>query len=113
MNNRYRLKINLHALKNAFVSTIKGKETTRRCVCIPIEDNHLFVGSEEKGKPVYLDMVAFAMKEPRDWATHVLKQSLKREIVDKIKSEGGSLPILGNLQPDGDMSFADDDDAPF
>jgi hypothetical protein len=77
MNNRYRLKINLHALKNAFVSTIKGKETTRRCVCIPIEDNHLFVGSEEKGKPVYLDMVAFAMKEPRDWATHVVKQSLK------------------------------------
>jgi hypothetical protein len=43
----------------------------------------------------------------------VVKQSLKREIVDKIKSEGGSLPILGNLQPDGDMSVADDDDAPF
>lgn len=111
--NGYRLKINLHAFNHAFISSIKGKETTKRCICIPIEENHLFVGSEEKGKPVYLDMMAFAMRDPKDWATHVVKQSLKKDLIEKLKSEGASLPILGNMRPEGTMSVLEDDDAPF
>lgn len=43
----YSIKTDLLKLQGAFVTNIKGKTTTKRCLCIPIDGSGLFLG--EKG----------------------------------------------------------------
>lgn len=56
------IKVNLAKLNNVFLRNVQGKESTKRCIVIPIEDNWLFEG--EKGG-IYLSLSAFEYKEKK------------------------------------------------
>ena len=88
--------INLAALKYVLMEK-KGKEgKSIKGMFIPIEANNL--QEHEKGG-IYLNIVAFDMKEPKDWATHIVKQSLKKEVREAMsEEEQKAIPILGNLK---------------
>jgi hypothetical protein len=88
-------KINLRQLQSA-VRTMKGKSGDIECVVIPIAANNLVKG--EKG--VYLDLIGFELKEKigdrKD--THLVKQSLPKEAMEKMSDEQKhAMPILGNM----------------
>jgi hypothetical protein len=93
--------LQLHAVRK----TLKGKDGDVDCLVLPIEKNHLFVG--EKG--IYLDLIAFEVKNPQDRPlpdgkvipgdTHLVKQSLPKELREKMtEQEKNEQPILGNLR---------------
>ena len=85
-------KINLTKLKSA-IKTLKGKSGEVECIIIPIAENRLYKG--EKG--VYLDLVGWEKKEIKeDKQTHLIKQSLPKEVLDKMSDEEkNAMPILG------------------
>lgn len=92
----YGIKIDLLKLKNSFVTNLKGKAETKRCLVIPIDDSGVYLG--EKG--VYLNCTAFEMREQRYGDTHVLKQSLPKETYQAMsEEERNAQPILGALKP--------------
>lgn len=111
-------KIDLSKLVHV-VTTKTGKDGKAvECVLIPIENNSIFKGA--KGG-LYLDLIAFPLKEAKDNQTHLVKQSLpkaKREAMSK--EEQNAIPILGSLNiTDGaavetpSIEIAEDDDLPF
>lgn len=66
------------------------------CLVIPIQTNNLFQG--EKGN-VYLDLIAFPLRESKDYATHLVKQSLPKDVRGKMsKEDQDKMPIFGNLK---------------
>ena len=89
-------KINLSALVHV-VMTKKGKAGNDiEGLFIPIEANHLF--KSDKSGNVYLDLVAFPVKEPKDHMTHVVNQSLPKEIRDAMSDEEKrDKPFFGSL----------------
>lgn len=52
------IKIDLLKLKNSFVTNLKGKAATKRCLVIPIDDSGVYLG--EKG--VHLNLTAVEMR---------------------------------------------------
>lgn len=89
-------KINLSALKNAAIIT-SGKNKDVDCILIPIAQNHLF--RSEKGA-VYLDLIGFEtpVDKRKGKDTHLVKQSLSKDIQDKMtEEEKKAMPILGNF----------------
>jgi len=82
------IKINLAKLKHVQMNA-KGKSGTVRGLFLPIELNHLYEGKDGN---VYLDMIGFDLKEPRENQTHLIKQSFPKEIRQEMKDS----PILGN-----------------
>lgn len=90
------IKLNLGAFKCG-IQNITGKSgIPKKCLIIPIDDNHLFTG--EKG--VYADLIAWEIKErsadSKD--THLIKQSFKKEYLDSLsEDQKKALPIFGNL----------------
>lgn len=95
MEKNYGLKMNMLALGGAFVANIQGKTAKKRCVCIPIEDAHLYEG--EKG--VYLSMNMWVSKNSQYGDSHYLTQNLPKEVRDAMSDEEKkSLPILGNVK---------------
>ena len=63
---------------------------------IPIDDSGVYLG--EKG--VYLNLTAVEMREQRYGDTHVLKQSLAKEVyLALIEEERMAQPIFGALIP--------------
>lgn len=95
MEKNYGLKMNLLALGGAFIANIQGKTAKKRCVCIPIEDAHLYEG--EKG--VYLSMNMWVSKNSQYGDSHYLTQNLPKEVRDAMSDEEKkSLPILGNVK---------------
>lgn len=99
----YSGRINLLRFKNAGAMTIQGRESAKRCVVIPIEDNHLFVSADDnfKAKSVYADFIAWGNEQPGRYGdTHSIRQSLSKEIRDKMtKEELEAIPFLGNMKP--------------
>ena len=118
-------KLNLAALTHV-KQNIKSSKTGQsvKCLVIPIEGNKLFEGKEGA---VYLDIVAFPMKEPKDYGTHIIKQSFSKDVREGMsEEEKTSQPILGNLKADGGgqrqeanndagggKEFEEGDDLPF
>jgi len=87
------VKINLQNL-HCVCRFEKGAAGPVECLIIPLEKNHLFKG--EKG--IYLDMTAFELKEKKDNQTHLIKQSLPKDVYSKMTEEQKkAAPILGNL----------------
>lgn len=87
------IKINLSNLVSA-VRFENGKTGPVECIVIPIEANHLFKGKSG----IYLDMTAFELKEIKDNQTHLIKQSLPKEVYQKqTEEEKKAMPILGNV----------------
>lgn len=114
------LNIKLNALKfqNAGIMSVKGRAQTKRCLVVPIEDNHFFVSTNADGTPkaVYVDLVAYALREPKYDQTHLVKQSLTKEVREQMTEEQlKSMPILGGakLFNNTPINQADTCDAPF
>ena len=92
---RISTKINLAALKNAAIIT-SGKNKDVDCILIPIAQNNLY--RSEKGA-VYLDLIGFEtpIDKRKGKDTHLVKQSLSKEIQGKMtEDEKNAMPILGN-----------------
>lgn len=120
----FSIKTDLLKLQGAFVTNLKGKTETKRCLIIPVDESGLFVG--EKG--VYLNMTAIEMENPKFSETHCVKVSLDKEKFEALTEEQRrALPIIGGMkqlerrQPpqmnitstvDGTQAV-DDDDLPF
>lgn len=116
----YSIRTDLLKLQGAFVTNIKGKTATKRCLCVPIDDSGLFLG--EKG--CYLSMTAIEMQNPQYGETHCIKVSYDKEVYERMSDEERSaLPIIGGLHPLARRSevnaennpyyIASDDDLPF
>lgn len=87
------IKLNLSNLISA-VRFENGKEGPVECIIIPIDANHLFKGKSG----IYLDMTAFELKEIKDNQTHLIKQSLPKEVYKaQTEEEKRAMPILGNV----------------
>lgn len=92
----YSIKANLLKVQGAFVTNLKGKTATRRCLVIDIDESGMFLG--EKG--CYLNMAAIEMNESRYGDTHCVKVSLPKETVEKMTDEERrAIPILGGMHP--------------
>lgn len=92
----FSIKTDLLKLKGAFVTNLKGKTATKRCLIIPVDDAGLFIG--EKG--VYLNMAAIEMNESRYGDTHCVKVSLPKDMVERMtEEERKAIPILGGMHP--------------
>lgn len=70
---------------------------------IPIEDNNLFISADEnlKAKGAYLDFNAWENQQPGKYGdTHSLRQSLPKELRDKMTDEElKAVPYFGNMKP--------------
>lgn len=89
-------KLNLAALKHVVIEK-KGKDDKMiKGLFIPIEANNLFASEKENGG-IYLDLVCFEMKEKKDYATHIVKQSFSKKELEEMGDAAKELPILGNL----------------
>lgn len=101
--------INFAALKHVLMEK-KGKSGNMvKGIFIPIDAN-LIQEHESGGK--YLNIVAFEMEEAKEWATHIVKQSFKKEVREKMtEEEKKAVPILGNLKTGPFTPPADVNDA--
>lgn len=98
----FNAKINLMKLKRAGIMQIQGRSEVLRCLVIPIEENHLFVSSDENNHPkgAYLDLTAWELKNPKYDETHMIKQSLAKEVREQMSDdELKNQPIIGGLKP--------------
>lgn len=74
---------------------IKGQSGDIECLVIPIAQNNLFKG--EKG--VYLELTGFEIKNKANGSkdTHLVKQSLPKEIYEKLTDDQKKAqPVLGS-----------------
>ena len=91
----FSIKTDLLKLQGAFVTNLKGKTATKRCLIIPVDESGLFVG--EKG--VYLNMTAIEMENPKFSETHCVKVSLDKEKFEALTEEQRrALPIIGGMK---------------
>lgn len=87
------IKLNLQNLK-CVCRFEKSKLGLVECLIIPLEQNYLFKG--EKG--VYLDLTAFELREKKENKTHLIKQTIPKEIFKAMSDEEKrATPILGDV----------------
>lgn len=94
----YNFKMDLSKLDGFGVVNLTGKSgKTKKCVVIPIEDNHIFEGN----KGVYLDLVCVETQNSQYGDSHFVSRSKTKEEQEQEKktNERLKLPILGNLKP--------------
>ena len=115
-------KLNLAQLKGQ-VKVMQGQSGMIECLVLPLVANNLFKG--EKG--IYLDLIAFEIENKKGDSkdTHLVKQSLSKEIFEKMTDEEKkAMPIIGNLrvwdstyseaEPQTNMTAqSESDDLPF
>jgi hypothetical protein len=93
MSQNLNIKLNLQNLICA-CRYEKGAAGPVECLIIPLEKNYLFKG--EKG--VYLDLTAFELKEKKENKTHLIKQTIPKEIFKAMTEEQKrNTPILGDV----------------
>ena len=114
----FNAKLNLLKLKRAGIMQIQGRGEVLRCLVIPIEENNIFVSTDDNNRPkaAYLDLTAWALQNPKYDETHMIKQALPKDVREKMTDEEKkAMPILGGMRP---VSFevqnaATTCDAPF
>lgn len=84
-------KINLSALVHAVK---KSPKTGKSYIAIPIEENHLFLS--EKGN-VFLDLSCNEHINEEYKQTHIVSQSVPKEVYEALKAKSEYAPTLGNL----------------
>lgn len=125
MATNYGIRIDLLKLKGAFMRNLQGRNATKKCIIIPVDEcDGMFLG--EKG--CYLNMTAIEMQNPQYSDTHCIKPDIPKEQREAMTEEQrNAIPILGGLhaierQPQqmtvsttiGADAFApDDEDLPF
>lgn len=88
--------INLAGFHSSGVVTLQGKSGTRKCLVIPIEENHLFQGN----KGVYADFIAWGNDKLNNGSTHLIKQSFTKDVRDAMTEEQRmSQPTFGDVRP--------------
>lgn len=93
----YSVKVDLAKLNHVVRELPKKGGGTTKVIILDGPSNHLFFS--EKGA-VYLDLVAFENKEIKFENTHSIKQSLSKEIRDKMtEDQVKNMPFLGNMKP--------------
>jgi len=98
--------INLTALKHVKMEA-EGQNGKVKGIFIPIEANMLG-SSEKQPDAVHLNIVAFDMKDKKEFATHIVKQSFKKDFMETLSDdEKKALPILGNLKTGGGNTSTD------
>ncbi len=98
----YNIKLNLMKLSRAGIMQIQGRGEVLRCLVIPVAENHLFVGTDENNRPksAYLDVTAWAMRNPKYEETHLIKYSLPKDVREQMSEEERKVqPILGGMKP--------------
>ena len=109
-------KLDFLKLKNACVISVNGKSGAKKGVFVPIEDNGLFVTTDEnnKAKGAYFNFAVFENKQVGKYGdTHMIKQSLgKDEQSNMSEDEKRAMPILGNMKPMKMQKAAQTVDAP-
>ena len=114
----YAIKVNALKYQNSGIMNIKGRTGTKRSLVVPIEENHLFVSAKDDGSPkaVYLDLNAFALRESKYDQTHLVKQSLPKDVRESMtKEQLDAMPILGGMKTFANtpINAAATCDAPF
>lgn len=90
----FSIKLDLLKLQGAFVTNIKGKNSTKKCVCIPVDSLGLFLGS----KSLYLTLSANEMQNPKYDDTHLVKVQLsKKEYNQLSETARKEIPVLGGM----------------
>ena len=96
-------KLDFLKFKNSCVISVKGKTGEKKGVFVPIEDNGLFVTTDEnnKAKGAYFNFAVFETKQPGKFGdTHMIKQSLDKDTRSKMsEEEKRAMPIFGNMKP--------------
>lgn len=93
----YNFKLDLSKLEGFGTVTLTGKSgTPKKCVVIPVDDNHLFLGD----KGTYLDLVCFETPNS-EYGSHMVTLSKTKEEQEHEKQTGERIrkPIVGNLKP--------------
>lgn len=115
------IRLNLLRLASSGLVNLTGKNgIEKKCLVIPVEDANLFVGKEG----IYLDLTAFELHEKRFEQTHLVKQSINKEVYSSMTDEQkNAMPIIGGIkeferqevQASNDYSVPPDqpDDLPF
>ena len=120
----FSIKLDLLKLQKSFLTNLKGKTATKRCLIIPVDDAGLYVG--EKG--VYMNLTAIEMREPKYSDTHCVKVSVEKDRYAAMsEEERNALPIVGGMRQlerravempvsgrvEGDQAVENYDDLPF
>ena len=95
-------KLNLMKLKKTSIMQIQGREQTLRCLVIPVEENHLFISTDNANNPksAYLDINCYELRAPKYEETHMIKQSLGKEVRQNMSEEElRAIPIIGGMKP--------------
>jgi hypothetical protein len=96
----YNAKINLAKLEGFGKVTLTGQSgKPKRCVVLPIAENHLFEGKDG----TYLDLSIIESANSQYGDTHFITRGKSQEEREQEKATGERLrlPILGNLKPFG------------
>lgn len=96
-------KLDFLKFKNSCVISVKGKTGEKKGVFVPIEDNGLFVTTDEnnKAKGAYFNFAVFENKQVGKYGdTHMIKQSIDKDARSKMSDEEKrAMPIFGNMKP--------------
>lgn len=90
----YSIKIDLLKIEGAFKKVLKGKTTSKECICIPLDALGLYNGKQG----VYLSLAAIELKTSKYEDTHGIKVQLTKEQRDTLGEEKSrQLPFVGGL----------------
>lgn len=90
------IKLDLLKISEAFITNIKGRTETRRCVCIPIDNPGLFLGQ----KGCYLNLVGIELRESKYGNSHAVKVELDKETRNLLSDEEQrQIPFIGDIHP--------------
>lgn len=90
---RYFVNIDLKKFNNAFVANIQGKTTAKKCVCIPIEDNELFVGEKT------ISASAVAYESDKFGHSHSIRMCVSAEkLATMTEEEKKQIPYIGHMK---------------
>ena len=92
----FQVRLALTKLKNSCIMDIKGRSGSKKCLVIPIEDNHIY-----EGKEAYLTLTAQERSTPSQYGdTHFLKPYVSKDVYNALsEEEKKSIPIIGSMSP--------------
>lgn len=95
MNHLINLK--LTALEGAGIVKLNNGKENIECLVLPLAANNL---NQTANGDIYLNLVAWSSDKLKDGKTHLLKQSLLKEVREKMpKDQLTNMPILGDMKP--------------
>lgn len=90
------IRINLRAFAGAFRTRLKGLSSEKEFVCIPVDDNDIFVGKSGD----YVNLIGVRVNNLRDGKTHLIKPRFSPEKYRNMEmSEKKNIPVVGDIAP--------------